>query len=126
MRGELLISLSVLTFVHGSRGPTNLGECQICMSRSEQLAQGVHAFIPLFLKFHKVGSGTIAELFRRHCADISRRLGGKEIEALQDASEFSNEGAPVPWWRGGKFCGKVLHCWLLLLFLVPWKYSQSS
>ena len=119
MRGELLISLAVLTFVHGSRGPTNLGECQICMSRSEQLAQGVHAFIPLFLKFHKVGSGTIAELFRRHCADISRRLGGKEIEALQDASEFSNEGAPVPWWRGGKFCGKVLHCCLLLLFLVP-------
>ena len=87
------------------QGPTNLGTCTACQTRDEQLRSGA-PFIPLFVKFHKVGSGTIAELMRRHCAEVSRRIGGKAPATPVSRKELE---APVPWWRGGKFCGRVPH-----------------
>ena len=42
---------------------------------------------PLFVKFHKTGSGTAANVFRRHCPDAMKRLDG------------------IFPWRGGPHCG---------------------
>lgn len=49
--------------------------------------------LPLFVKFHKTGSGTAANVFRRHCSEGMARpeLGG------------------VFPWRGGPICGPLPH-----------------
>jgi len=50
--------------------------------------------VPLFVKFHKTGSGTAANVFRRHCADT-----------IRSQSHF-NGAFP---WRGGPYCGPMPH-----------------
>ena len=71
--------------------------CDFCMSRAAQVAAGNSTFLPIFLKFHKVGSGTVADLMRRHCNSISKRV--------------SPAGAALPTfpWRGGTHCGLGPH-----------------
>ena len=48
--------------------------------------------MPLFVKFHKTGSGTAANIFRRHCPDAMRL--------------FPDNRLP---WRGGPRCGPLPH-----------------
>ena len=55
---------------------------------------GLDARVPLFVKFHKTGSGTAANVFRRHCADT-----------IRSQSQF-NGAFP---WRGGPYCGPMPH-----------------
>jgi len=68
--------------------------CSKCLTRAEQLRLGSRDFVPLFVKFHKVGSGTVSELFRRHCGSVARRL---------------NTSSNVYPWRGGPSCGPGPH-----------------
>ena len=49
--------------------------------------------MPLFVKFHKCGSGTAANVFRRHCPEAAARDGLRGI---------------FPW-RGGPSCGPLPH-----------------
>jgi hypothetical protein len=67
--------------------------CDKCLTRDQQVSQNYASFIPLFVKFHKVGSGTISDLMRRHCRQIGGRLNTESL---------------IPW-RGGKFCGMIPH-----------------
>ena len=71
--------------------------CGANCTRDEQIRLGFSRFVPLFLKFHKVGSGTVADAFRRHCGAVSRRVGAAD-------------GDHYPWRpRPGVFCGKTPH-----------------
>jgi hypothetical protein len=72
-------------------------KCATCMSREAQIATGTSAFVPIFLKFHKVGSGTVAEIMRRHCNSIAKRV-----------SPAGSEYPTFPW-RGGSHCGLGPH-----------------
>jgi len=79
-------------------GP-RIGEstCDFCTNRAAQVNAGNSTFLPIFLKFHKVGSGTVADLMRRHCNSISKRV--------------SPPGTALPTfpWRGGTHCGLGPH-----------------
>jgi hypothetical protein len=92
--------------------------CSRNCSRSLQLTSGVgQRFIPLFVKFHKVGSGTVAEVFRRHCGAVSRRIGFsngtfRKSFASENRSQLPVDSTPstFPWRpRPGVFCGKTPH-----------------
>jgi len=88
--------------IKASNFENNQGICSGNCSRGKQLATGVTSFIPLFVKHHKVGSGTVAEVFRRHCKAISRRAG------YPTSNEVTIDHFP---WRPrpGVFCGKTPH-----------------
>jgi len=72
-----------------SRTPNVDEVCDNCRSRADQIRLGT-AFIPLFIKFHKTGGGTISSLLRRHCLEISGRVPGSRFP-----------------WISGKKCGVV-------------------
>jgi len=80
----------------------NQGVCVGNCSRTEQLASSITTFIPLFVKHHKVGSGTVADVFRRHCKAVSRRAG------YSTSNKISTD--QFPWRpRPGVYCGKTPH-----------------
>jgi hypothetical protein len=78
---------------YNRRGLSIQENCDKCLTRDQQVSQNYASFIPLFVKFHKVGSGTISDLMRRHCRQIGGRLNTESL---------------IPW-RGGKFCGMIPH-----------------
>lgn len=68
----------------GRLGPTTGGG-----SSGAAAAVGVgDQFIPLFVKFHKVGSGTVSEAFRRHCGQVSQRLGYHNLNRNNNSSSL--------------------------------------
>ena len=66
----MLITLTLSSVVDGIR-PRRWA----LMTRDEQLATRESTFIPLYLKFHKTGSGFVADVMRRHSNDTARRVG---------------------------------------------------
>ena len=91
------VSMPLVMTAPPSHGTRSSADCNENCTRMEQLQSGVSSFIPLFLKFHKVGSGTVAEVLRRHCGAVSRRAG-------------LPNGEHYPWRpRPGVYCGKTPH-----------------
>ena len=105
--------------------PQTLPNCTRCLSRRRQLALSAptsssssssslfnHSlnvnFIPLYLKFHKVGSGAVADIFRRRCSDVAGRIAQPLPRRVKGARGGGGGG------RGGGGGGSGSH------YYYPW------
>jgi hypothetical protein len=79
---------------HGSKSEKSKGRPLMDDQNEPAATSRVHVdATPLFVKFHKTGSGTAANVFRRHCHEI--------IQRPELAGKFP--------WRGGPQCGPLPH-----------------